>query len=102
MADLKRVALANGVLGWVGGFIGLPGLSFQAVIGQVFAPLFWLIGGDGGANDWAQAVHAGGLFGTKIALNEFVAFIDLAHGGAALSPRMAATIASTRSWSNGR
>ena len=92
LAFVALVALANGVLGWVGGFMGLPGLSFQAIIGQVFAPLFWLIGADGGANDWAQAVHAGGLFGTKIALNEFVAFIDLAHGGAGLSPRMAATI----------
>jgi CNT family concentrative nucleoside transporter len=30
-----------------------------------------------GAPDWAEAIRAGGFFGTKVVLNEFVAFIDL-------------------------
>jgi len=43
------------------------------VLGYVFAPVFWLLG----AADWAEAMRAGGFFGTKLVLNEFVAFIEL-------------------------
>lgn len=73
LAFVALVALANGLFGWAGRLIGHPGLSFQQVIGAVFAPLFRLLG----APDWHEAQVAGGLFGTKIVLNEFVAFIDL-------------------------
>ena len=87
LAFVALVAMANGIFGWAGGFIGYPGLSFQQVIGTVFAPLFRLLG----APDWREAQVAGGLFGTKIVLNEFVAFIDL---GAAqgLSARTSAIV----------
>ena len=73
LAFVALVALANGVLGWIGGWFGTPDLSFQMVLGYVFAPVFYLLGADG----WAEAMHAGGLFGSKIVLNEFVAFIEL-------------------------
>ncbi|KUR78680.1 NupC/NupG family nucleoside CNT transporter [Novosphingobium sp. Fuku2-ISO-50] len=73
LAFVALVALANGLLGWLGGLIGHPGLAFQQIIGAVFAPVFRLIG----APDWHEAEIAGGMFGTKIVLNEFVAFIDL-------------------------
>jgi CNT family concentrative nucleoside transporter len=73
LAFVALVALANGLLGWLGGFVGHPGLAFQQVIGTVFAPVFRLLG----APDWREAQIAGGLFGTKIVLNEFVGFIDL-------------------------
>jgi CNT family concentrative nucleoside transporter len=43
------------------------------ILGYVFAPVFWLLAGP----DWAEALRAGGFFGTKVVLNEFVAFIDL-------------------------
>jgi CNT family concentrative nucleoside transporter len=43
------------------------------VLGYLFAPIFSLLG----APTWAEAMRAGGMFGTKIVLNEFVAFIDL-------------------------
>ena len=66
------VALANGVLGGIGGWFGYPDLSFQQLLGYVFAPVMFLIG-----VPWEEAGVAGGLFGTKIVLNEFVAFIDL-------------------------
>ena len=66
------VALANGFLGGIGGWFGYPDLSFQQVLGWVFAPVMFLIG-----IPWAEAGTAGGLFGTKIVLNEFVAFIEL-------------------------
>lgn len=73
LAFVALVAMANGMLGTVGAHIGYPGLSFEQILGAIFAPVFLLLG----APNWAEAAHAGGLFGTKIVLNEFVAFIDL-------------------------
>ncbi|MGC1269329.1 MAG: nucleoside transporter C-terminal domain-containing protein [Croceibacterium sp.] len=72
LAFVALVALANGLLGWAGGLVGFPGLSFQQILGYLFAPLMTLIG-----IPWDQADNAGALFGTKLVLNEFVAFIDL-------------------------
>ena len=73
LAFVALVAMANGILGGIGGWLGYPDLSFQHILGAVFAPVFLLLG----APTWAEAAQAGGLFGTKIVLNEFVAFIDL-------------------------
>jgi concentrative nucleoside transporter, CNT family len=72
LAFVALVALANGILGGIGGWFGQPDLSFQQIVGYVFAPLMYLLG-----VPWDEAIQAGGLFGTKIVLNEFVAFIDL-------------------------
>jgi len=72
LAFVALVALANGLLGGVGGWFGYPDLSFQQIVGLLFQPVMFLIG-----IPWAEAGTAGGLFGTKIVLNEFVAFIDL-------------------------
>ncbi len=71
LAFVALVALANGVLGWVGMWFGYPELSFQQLLGYIFAPIMFLIG-----VPWEDAGVAGGLFGTKIVLNEFVSFID--------------------------
>ena len=80
LAFVALVALANGILGGIGGWFGYPDLSFQQIVGYVFAPIMYLLG-----VPWSEALEAGGLFGTKIVLNEFVAFIELgAH--TALSP----------------
>ncbi|MBC2653301.1 NupC/NupG family nucleoside CNT transporter [Novosphingobium aerophilum] len=73
LAFVALVALANGILGGIGGWFGHPDLSFQSVLGTVFSPVFYLLG----APDWAEATAAGGFFGTKVVLNEFVAFINL-------------------------
>ena len=72
LAFVALVAMANGLLGAAGGLFGYPDLSFQMVLGWLFAPVIFLIG-----EPWSEAGVAGGLFGTKIVLNEFVAFIDL-------------------------
>lgn len=94
MVFVALVALANGLLAGVGGWIvwgaaslGMPfgeatatwlsSISFQQLLGYLFAPVMFLIG----ISDWDQAQIAGGLFGTKIVLNEFVAFIDLGAMG---------------------
>ncbi|HEX9807176.1 MAG TPA: nucleoside transporter C-terminal domain-containing protein, partial [Alteraurantiacibacter sp.] len=72
LAFVALVALANGILGWAGSLFGYPELSFQLIVGWIFAPVMVLLG-----IPWEEAGVAGGLFGTKIVLNEFVAFIDL-------------------------
>jgi CNT family concentrative nucleoside transporter len=74
LAFVALVALANGLLGGVGGWFGYPELSFQQIVGWLFQPLMFMIG-----VPWNEASLAGGLFGTKIVLNEFVAFIDLGN-----------------------
>ena len=80
LAFVALVALANGILGGIGGLFGAPDLSFQQIVGYIFAPVMYLIG-----VPWNEALQAGGLFGTKIVLNEFVAFIDLG-ANSTLSP----------------
>ncbi|MEY4870657.1 MAG: hypothetical protein RIS11_1851, partial [Pseudomonadota bacterium] len=72
LAFVALVALANGLLAGLGNLVGLKGLSFQGILGEVFAPVMYLLG-----VPWNEASAAGGLFGTKVVLNEFVAFIDL-------------------------
>jgi len=90
LAFVALVALANGILGGIGGWFGRPDLSFQAIVGLLFSPVMYLIG-----IPWNEAGVAGGLFGTKIVLNEFVAFIDLGNAtgpAAALSDRSRAIV----------
>ncbi len=88
LAFVALVALANGLLGGLGNMVGVPDLSFQRLVGYLFAPVMYLIG-----VEWSQAGIAGGLFGTKLILNEFVAFIDLgAMQGSELSARSRAIV----------
>ena len=88
LAFVALVALANGILGGIGGWFGYSELSFQMLLGYVFAPVMFLLG-----IPWEQAITAGGLFGTKVVLNEFVAFIELGQLGAeALSDRSRAIV----------
>ncbi|MBX9795316.1 nucleoside transporter C-terminal domain-containing protein [Sphingomonas sp.] len=86
LAFVSLVALANGLLGAAGTALGVPGLSFQGVLGTVLAPVAYLIG-----IPWGEAATAGGLLGTKVVLNEFVAFADLGRASG-LSPRSTAIV----------
>lgn len=87
LAFVALVALANGLLGWIGGWFGYPALSFQQLLGHVFAPVMYLLN-----IPWDEARLAGGLFGTKIVLNEFVAYINLGEVQGALSPATVAIV----------
>ncbi len=62
------VALVNMILGATGG----DALTLQAILGYALAPLAWLIG-----IPWAEAGTAGALMGTKIVLNELIAYLNL-------------------------
>jgi CNT family concentrative nucleoside transporter len=87
LAFVALVAMANGFVGWFAGLLGYSGITFQSLLGYIFAPIFYLIG----TPDWAEALRAGSYFGTKMVLNEFVSFIDLGQAKD-ISPRTVAVV----------
>ena len=86
VAFVALIALANGVLAWVGGAVGIADLTFQRVLGVLMAPAAWLLG-----VPWADARAVGSLIGLKTVLNEFLAYQDLGEqiAAGALAPRSA-------------
>ena len=88
LSFVALVALANGILGGIGGWFGYPDVTFQQLLGYVFAPVMFLIG----ISDWDQAQLAGGLFGTKIVTNEVYAFDLLIREGSILTERSRAIV----------
>ncbi len=70
---IALVTLVNLALGLLPQWGGTP-ITLQRALGYVMAPLVWLAG-----VPWAEAVTAGALMGTKTVLNEFIAYVDLAH-----------------------
>ncbi len=75
---VSLVALANGVLSIVNLF-ETP-LSLERILGWIFSPIAWLIG-----IPWEESAIGGSLLGTKLVLNELVAFIQLAEVAPQLS-----------------
>ena len=71
IAFIALIALANTMLGWGAGLFGLE-LTLQQLLGWTLAPFAWLIG-----VPWADAVQFGSLVGTKVVVNEFIAYLDL-------------------------
>ncbi|HVJ00369.1 MAG TPA: NupC/NupG family nucleoside CNT transporter [Sphingomonas sp.] len=87
LAFVALVALANGILTGVGHWFGIADLTFQGLLGYVFKPVMFLLN-----IPWNEAGAAGGFFGEKVVLNEFVAYIDLGKVQATLSPRTVAVV----------
>lgn len=71
IAFLAMIAMVNYILGWGAGFFGAE-LTLQQLLGWTVSPVAWLIG-----VPWADAVTFGSLLGTKVIVNEFVAYLDL-------------------------
>jgi CNT family concentrative nucleoside transporter len=65
------VSLVNQGLGLLPGVAGAE-LTLQRILGWVLAPLAWLLG-----IPWEDAPAAGALLGTKVVLNEFLAYLEL-------------------------
>ncbi|HRP10120.1 MAG TPA: nucleoside transporter C-terminal domain-containing protein, partial [Terricaulis sp.] len=82
IAFVSLIALINGGLSALGNLAGFEGVTLQSLLGFVFAPVMWLL-----SIPWAEAQQAGGVFGEKLILNEFVAFMHLGQMGDTLSPR---------------
>ncbi|MGM0214384.1 NupC/NupG family nucleoside CNT transporter [Enterococcus sp. AZ109] len=68
-------------------FSKITGLTFQEILGYVFAPLAFITG-----IPWNEAVDAGSLMATKLVTNEFVAMTELANGSWAFSGRTTAIV----------
>ena len=87
LAFIGLIALVNGILGLLGGFVGFEALSLQILLGWIFAPVAWLLG-----IPWEQAVLGGSFIGQKLVVNEFVAFIEFGTVRESLSVRSQAII----------
>jgi concentrative nucleoside transporter, CNT family len=82
IAFLALIAMVNGALGWAHAHIAWIPDSLQHVLAFLFAPIAWLLG-----VEWKDCATVGNLLGTRMVLNEFVAFVDLGKVKAALDPR---------------
>ena len=71
IAFIGVIAMANGILGTVGGWFGNDSLTFQELVGWALAPLAWMLG-----VPWSEAAEAGSYMGIKTVLNEFVAYAE--------------------------
>ncbi|AZQ09652.1 NupC/NupG family nucleoside CNT transporter [Shewanella khirikhana] len=83
IAFVGLIAMINGIIGGVGGWFGVEGLTLELILGYIFMPLAFLIG-----VPWNEALVAGSFIGQKIVVNEFVAYLnfapylkDIADGG---------------------
>jgi CNT family concentrative nucleoside transporter len=81
------IALCNGILGGVAGLFGAPDLTLQRILGWVFAPVMFLLN-----VPWREAGIAGQLFGEKLILNEFVAYLHYGPIRETLSPHTQAVV----------
>jgi CNT family concentrative nucleoside transporter len=82
LAFIALIAMFNGMLGYLGGFVGMPTLSFEYITGILFAPVAWLMG-----CPWADCFIVGSMLGKKLVLNEFVAYLDLTASTGKISER---------------
>jgi len=80
IAFVALIAMLNGLLGWVGAYAGMPELSMQAILGQLFRPVAFILG-----IPWEESAIAGSMIGQKLVLNEFVAFLDFSSQQASMS-----------------
>lgn len=71
IAFVALIALINGILGGVGGWFGYADLTLQSIFGWVFKPLAYLIG-----VSWEESAIAGQMIGMKLAVNEFVGYLE--------------------------
>ncbi|MGG5314342.1 NupC/NupG family nucleoside CNT transporter [Enterococcus sp. AZ072] len=68
-------------------FSKITGLTFQEILGYIFAPFAFITG-----IPWDEAVSAGSLMATKLVTNEFVAMTELAKGSWDFSGRTTAIV----------
>jgi len=84
IAFLALIAMGNGILGWMhqAPFLHWLPESLEKMFGVVFAPIAFIMG-----VPWKDATTIGDLLGTRLVLNEFVAFLKLGPMKASLDPR---------------
>jgi CNT family concentrative nucleoside transporter len=82
IAFLALIAMVNGILGGIHNHVAWVPASLEKIFGIVFAPVAWVMG-----VPWKDAGAIGDLLGTRLVLNEFVAFLKLGPMKANLDPR---------------
>jgi concentrative nucleoside transporter, CNT family len=82
IAFLALIAMINGGFGWLHAHVNWVPASLQQILAVVFAPVAWALG-----VSWNDCATIGNLLGTRMVLNEFVAFVDLGKLKALLEPR---------------
>ena len=79
---LALIALLNGVMGGIHAHVSWFPSSLESILGVLFAPIAWVIG-----IPWHDCAAIGNLLGTRMVLNELVAFSMLGPQKAVLDPR---------------
>lgn len=74
IAFIAVIALLNGIIGDIGKLFGAEGLTLQILLGYLFQPLAYIIG-----VPWEEAGIAGQMIGMKLAVNEFVGYLEFAQ-----------------------
>jgi CNT family concentrative nucleoside transporter len=84
IAFIALIAMVNGILGAIHGVRGLSWFpsSMQEILGRIFAPVAWMLG-----VTWKDSATVGNLLGTRLILNEFVAYVNLGSIGNTLDPK---------------
>src|SRR5580704_15115529 len=84
IAFIGLIAMLNGGIQWLHAtrYFGWLPDTMQGILGQIFAPIAWLLG-----VKWNDCATVGNLLGTRLILNEFVAFVDLGKIGGTLDPK---------------
>jgi len=82
IAFLALIALADGILGGIHHWLAWFPESLEKIFGVLFAPVAWVIG-----VPWRDCGLIGTLLGTRMVLNELVAFSILGPMKASLDPR---------------
>jgi len=79
---LALIALVNGIFGGIHHYVGIFPSSLESLLGHIFAPVAYAIG-----IPWKDAVSVGNLLGTRMVINELVAYQGLGAAKALLDPR---------------
>ncbi len=87
LAFISLIALVNLIIGGIGGWFGYGDLTFEQILGWVFAPVMTAIG-----VPWDEAVQAGSFVGQKTVVNEFVAFTNFGPEIGSLSEKTGAIV----------
>jgi CNT family concentrative nucleoside transporter len=87
LAFIALIAMLNGILGALGGYVGIEDLTIEYILGLIFQPIAWLIG-----VPWDEAQLAGSFIGQKVVVNEFVAYSSFMANIESLSAQTQAII----------
>lgn len=81
IAFVGLIYMINGMLSGVGAWFGFEGLTLQWLLGNLFAPIAFLLG-----VPWEEATQAGSLIGQKLVINEFYAYASFVQIKETLTP----------------